>query len=76
MKIAGFRCSECRDEEILAIWPGVEGEQGELFTLTPGRPVHCWCNACWWKLFGVRELKEFKSKPPRSGGKRKAAVVT
>ena len=76
MIIPGFRCSGCQEEDILAIWPGREGEQGELFTLTPGRPVHRWCNSRWWRLFGVRELKSSQPKLPRRGSKAKAAALT
>lgn len=64
-----LRCSDCGDGKIIAIWPGSEGEQGDLFRLTPYRLVRCWCEMCWLKRYGAHP------RLPRRGSKAKTVQL-
>lgn len=70
MRLDELRCSDCGSDQIISIWPGKEGNQGDLFRLTPYRMVRCWCEMCWVKRFGP------KPPPPRRGGKAKVPALT
>lgn len=68
MRVSGLRCSDCQDEEVIAVWPGDAGEEGTLFVLLPNRPVRAWCDACWQKRYAQKRAL------PLRGSKAKAAL--
>lgn len=68
MIISGLRCT-CGDTEVMAVWPGENAKQCDLFALTPYRSMKCWCQACWLRRFGKPAL-------PRSGSRAGSGALT
>lgn len=54
MRLNELRCTECGNDEVIAVWPGQQGVQGDLFTVLRDRPVKIWCELCWLKRFGPK----------------------
>lgn len=52
MILSDVRCFDCNDPDVVAIWPGKEDIQYEMFRLIPGRPVRAWCEKCWLIRYG------------------------
>lgn len=45
---------DCGGDDIIAVWPGKEDVQLEMFRLIPGRPARGWCEACWLQRYGPK----------------------
>lgn len=46
MKIPGFRCAACGDEDVFAFTPGDDPVICEMITVRRGIPVRAWCAEC------------------------------
>jgi len=69
MRIIGLHCTDCQHDDVIAIWPGKEVAQCDIFRPLPNRPVKAWCELCWIKRFGP------KPRLPRRGSNLKSRPV-
>ena len=56
--IADMRC-DCGCAEVMAVAPGdADDRPGDLFLVSRGDRMQCWCEPCWLASLGVVEQVE------------------